>query len=195
MKLRTVLIEHPKNRPFLRNAEKYEIKELRALVLHWTANRAPSATAINNRSYYNNGTSYASAHFNVDDSEIVQCLPLSEVGFHVGARRYTEFGEELREGYPSPNYTCIGVEMCVNTGADFEQTYLNTVQLFAELCMLTGLYVDKITTHHAITGKHCPQLPDANGDFHLITDEQLAQFKKDVERAYWPKEDVRDIVL
>lgn len=179
-------MQYPKNRPFLRNPTKYKITEVRALVLHWTGNKNRGADADNNKRYFDNAPVFASAQICVDDRQILQTMPLLEVAYHCGGRRYTDFGKELMQGYPSPNYVTIGVEACVNKDGDFKKTYRNTVHTFASLLIETGLWVNHITTHHRITGKDCPQFPiGKNGDFVLIEGLLFDKFLLDVEIEYW----------
>lgn len=47
----------------------------KGVVIHWTANPKAGADAMANRHYFNKPTTVASAHFIVDDKQIVRCLP------------------------------------------------------------------------------------------------------------------------
>ncbi|GEB33715.1 N-acetylmuramoyl-L-alanine amidase [Brevibacillus parabrevis] len=60
----------------------------KGLVIHWTANERKGADAVANRNYFNKPTTEASAHYIVDDWQIVRCLPEIEMGYHVGAKSY-----------------------------------------------------------------------------------------------------------
>lgn len=194
IKIRHDLLTTPKNRPFLRDPNRYAIKELRGIVLHWTGNRGRGADAQANRNYYQRTDRYSSAHFNVDDKITVQCLPIGEVGFHCGGRRYTEHGKALRKGYRSPNYVTIGVEVCVNSDGDFPTAYQNAVELVAQLLLKTGTYVDIITNHNLITGKDCPQFPDRSGNFKLMDEYDMQQFKRRVEIALFHIQETIEIL-
>ena len=68
-----------RNRPALRNSSWYRIRELKGIVVHWTANESTGADARRTRNYFNTANRFASAHYNVDDGSIVQCLPDHEV--------------------------------------------------------------------------------------------------------------------
>lgn len=186
MKFEKQFLTNPITRPALRNPERYNLKEVRAFVLHWTGNKNKSADADNNRNYFNHSKRYASAKIIVDDKQVIQTMPLMEVEYAVGGKKYTDYGKELMRGYRSPNYCTISVEVCVNESADFAATYANTLQVFASLLlMFPDSYTDKITTHHQITGKDCPQFPDEQGNFHLIEGSRFADFLADVEQAFW----------
>jgi N-acetylmuramoyl-L-alanine amidase CwlA len=170
------------------NPQKPLIK-LKYIVLHWTANTNKGANAKANRNYFNtfregNNTS---AHYIVDDSNIIQCLEDLHVGYHVGAKKYTTFGQSIREGtVNSPNMYTLGIEMCVNSDGDFNKMYQNTVELVALLLKKHGLTIENITTHNKITGKDCPNF--------MLTDIELNKFKQEVLMMITPKVSKQGIV-
>ena len=95
------------------------LSKVKGIVVHWTANEGKGANAKRNRDYFESlksgGKGYASAHYIVDDKEIILCVPENEMAYHVGAETYrtSRFGSY-------PNATTIGVEMCVNADGDFK---------------------------------------------------------------------------
>jgi len=128
----------------------------KAVVLHWTANTDPGADAAAHRSYFeNHPQNRVSAHYVVDDREIIQCIPEEEMAYHVGARRYTQ--RALRELSPYPNDCTIGVEMCVNADGDFTRTYQHATALVAGILERRGWETDRLWRHYDITGKDCPR--------------------------------------
>ena len=136
------------------------------LVIHWTANTRKGANARANRNYFDRpydvrgdayfekGTStsfrYASAHYCVDDTEIVRCIPETEMAYHVGANTYY---------HPTArNSNTIGIEMCVNSDGNFDRMRANTVKLAADICKRHG--IDPLTgmvRHYDVTHKDCPR--------------------------------------
>lgn len=180
-----LLITHPVTRPFLKNAEKYRVREVRAVVAHWTANKAKGANALANRNYFNNGSPgpggklrAASAHYCVDDKSIVQCLPEYEVAYHVGAVRYRPAGYELFKGHPglSPNYFTIGYEMCVNADSDWETTRANSIDLACHLLVKHGLSIHGLIRHFDVTGKDCPKM--------FVETQAWSEYKAEVLMVY-----------
>ena len=138
------------------------LKQLRGIVIHWTANVSAGANAAANRSYFNQGFRSASAHYIVDDSNIIQCLPDQEVGYHCGDRplgKYKPIGLGLMNGYKgtTPNYFTIGIEMCVNRDGNWLETYSNTIDLVARLYLKYQLNPGSIIRHFDVTGKQCPK--------------------------------------
>lgn len=155
-----------KNRPF-RN-----LIALKAIIIHWTANTNRGANANANARYFNSDQYYiksngqkvkisASAHYVVDDKQIIRCIPDNEVGYHVGSKSgykeliYTKIGIP-RGGSPN-NYT-IGIEMCVNADSDFVITRQNTIELTRYLLKIHNLTTNKVYRHYDITGKDCPKM-------------------------------------
>lgn len=128
------------------------------LVIHWTANTNKGANAVANRNYFNNWRNHpqhmASAHYIVDDKQVIRCVPEDEAAYHVGANAYTDKAKAVFLG--NPNWKTIGIEMCVNADADFKQTYKNTVQLAADILKRHGWGTDRLWRHYDITGKICP---------------------------------------
>ena len=153
------LLTHPTSRPAMRDKMGYRLREVRAVVMHWTANTDRGAHALANRNYFNLGLRPASAHYVVDDRSIVQCLPDNEVGFHVGAKRYLPEGKALMEGGKlNPNFYTLGIEMCVNKDGNWEETYKNSVELAAFLILKHRPPAGKLLRHFDITGKDCPKM-------------------------------------
>lgn len=166
-----LLITHPVTRATLRGTGNYALRQMRGVVMHWTANTQKGADALRNRNYFNNGAPdekgrprAASAHYVVDSKTIIQCLPETEVGFHCGDKpmgRYKPAGLALMKGYSglTPNYFTLGVEMCVNSDGKWDMTYENSVALAAELLVKHGLRVESdLYRHFDITGKKCPDM-------------------------------------
>ncbi|MED4783815.1 N-acetylmuramoyl-L-alanine amidase [Brevibacillus choshinensis] len=126
----------------------------KALVIHWTANEGKGADAVANRNYFNNPTTEASAHYIVDDKQIVRCLPETEMGYHVGAKSYKPEALQLLSGYP--NNCTIGIEMCVNADGNFQAMYQKTVELAADILKRYDWGIQNLWRHFDITGKICP---------------------------------------
>lgn len=178
------------------NRPKRALKELKAIVIHWTANVHKGANAIRNRNYFNTKpfiksesgkVIYASAHYLIDDSNIIKCIPDKEEGFHCGAKwsKYKEaahalMGTELSSTYngDSPNKYTIGIEMCVNVDGDFELTRQHTVELTQYLLQKYSLTSKNVYRHFDITGKDCPRM--------MLEDEIWQDFLDDVDNKSQP---------
>ena len=136
-----------------------QLGSVRAIVLHWVANPGTSAQA--NRDFFelrkDGKNGYGSAHFIVDDHEIIEAIPTTEMAYHVGALSYSQFATLWISSYP--NNATLGIEMCHPdwSGKPTEEVWQRTVRLCAALCRQYNLQPHQITTHNAITGKECPR--------------------------------------
>lgn len=111
---------------------------------HETANQAPGADALMHARYLRNGAdgSQVSWHYTVDDTRIVQHLPLNRVGWHAG------------DGNGPGNYTTVAVECCVNRDGDLATAQRNTAALFG-LLRARGI-IGEVVQHNHWSGKDCP---------------------------------------
>ena len=154
------------------------IKELRGIVIHWTAN--PHANAEQNRLFFEAKKTgmggYGSAHYIIgQDGEVLQVIPTNEIAYHCGTNQkdpasgqfYTDYARRKYGHYAvhwqttSPNYCTIGIELCPTDydGNFTEKTINAAIDLCAYLCKRHNLAADDITTHHDIVGwKDCPRL-------------------------------------
>ena len=156
---------------------------VKGIVIHWVGNAGTSALA--NRNYFENlknqkdinKARYASAHFIIGlDGEIIQCLPVDEMAYHVGAYSYCQGIKESLGSYP--NNSTIGLELCHPdwTGRFTKETYGAAVELTATLIKQFNLNPQKdIYRHFDVTGKICPK-------FFVEKNEAWNNFKADVEK-------------
>ncbi len=138
---------------------KTKLKSVKKIVLHWVAN--PNTTAKQNRNYFekrkNGLDGYGSAHYIIDDKEILQCIPDNEMAYHVGSEEYTDYGLNISS---YPNARTLGVEFCHNDweGEPTGEVYNKIVYLLFELCKKYELNpIKDICRHFDITGKVCPK--------------------------------------
>lgn len=146
------LITNRGNRPFKK------LQSLKGIIIHWTANTGKGADADAHYRLFERDSRSASAHYFVDEHQIVQIIPDDEVAYHVGSRSYTAIGEQIRSSGFSPNHFLIGIEMCVNEDGNWDRTYKNTVELTQYLMQKHGLTKDQLWRHYDITGKDCPRM-------------------------------------
>lgn len=78
-------------------------------------------------------------HFTVDENEIIQHLPLDEVGWHAGDR--------------TGNYNSFGIEICERPGAEEV-----AIKFIAELLKTLNWDTTHVKTHRYWSGKDCPRL-------------------------------------
>ena len=98
------------------------------IVAHDTGN--PGASAYVNRAYFAKNVVSASAHTFIDDSVILEIIPLTEKAWHV--RYVSTMDNILFEG--DANDKAIGVELCWGGTISFTEAYKRYVWYHAYLC-------------------------------------------------------------
>jgi hypothetical protein len=121
------------------------LNSVKSIFVHYTAN--PGTNAAQNRSYFeqlkDTHITSASSHFIIGyEGEIIQCIPLNEIGYAVATR----------------NDDSISIECCytAHDGSFTDETYQSLVKLLAWLTDSYGLTEDDILRHYDCGGKECP---------------------------------------
>ncbi len=112
------------------------------ITIHSTANA--NSTALNERAWLDNPTNnrYASWHYCVDESGVVQAIPDNEEAWHCG----DEDG----------NRTSLSIEICES--GDRVKTLLNAAKLAAEKLTEHGLTIKELRRHADWVEKDCPRI-------------------------------------
>ena len=132
------------------SSQKRKLSSIRFIVIHDTGNRSAGADAMAHYRYLNRAKRYGSAHYFVDDKQIIQVIGDSRVSWSVGdmwARRY-------RTRSDVTNWNSLNVEMCINRDGNYEKTWENTVELVKNL--LRVFPQCEVVRHFDATGKACP---------------------------------------
>lgn len=122
------------------------IKKIKYIVIHDTANYNIGADADAHYKYFNADWRDASAHYFVDDTQILQIVRLTDKAWHIGT---------CKDGIC--NDVSIGVEMCMNKDGNYNKVYQNTIDL---VVYLKQQYPDaQIVRHYdgSSYGKICPE--------------------------------------
>lgn len=138
------------------------LKEVKGVVIHWTAN--PGTTAQQNRNYFESlkdtHETSASSHFVIGiEGELIQCIPCNEIAYASNER----------------NADTIAIECCIqdDTGRFTEETYQTLVHLVAWLCGRYELGTEDVIRHYDVTGKDCPK-------YFVEHEDEWEQFREDV---------------
>lgn len=119
------------------------------IVIHDTNNRDFGATAKFNRDFISvNSRIKASAHYIIDDKNIIQLLEDNFRGWHVGDKP-NEF---------ITNSNSLAIELCVNRDNSFNKTINNTLILVRRLMKKYNIDIVNIKRHYDVTGKKCPRI-------------------------------------
>ncbi|MFI3115656.1 MAG: peptidoglycan recognition family protein [Clostridia bacterium] len=146
-------------------------KENKYIVVHYTGNNGDSA--INNAIYFHSDNRGASAHYFVDEDDIVQVVLDENIGWHCGTTgTYKHF--ECR------NANSIGIEMCSRIDG-YGKYYIKdeviekTQELIRYLMKLHNIPLENVIRHYDVTGKICPAP--------MVTDEELWEdFMSNIEK-------------
>lgn len=147
--------------PYSRPGDK--LGNVKNIFVHYTAN--PGTSAKQNRSYFENmgitGERSASAHFVIGyEGEIIQCIPLNEIGYAVKTR----------------NMDSVSIECCYlsQDGKFTDETYQSLLQLCAWLMREYKLAPEDVLRHYDVGGKLCPS-------YYVEHEDAWEQFISDLE--------------
>lgn len=151
MKINTSLISN--NNSYAGQTPKY-------IVIHNTDNYAAGANAhAHAKAQHDGNFSGYSAHVYVDDQDACQALPYDRGAWHVGVN----YGGRLFG--TCNNHNSIGIEMCVNSGYNYEKAFQNTVRVCKFIMKLYGIDADHVVQHYDVCAKNCPSAIRAKGDW------------------------------
>ena len=121
-------------------------KKIEYIVIHDTGNEAPIATAAAHFTYFNGGNRQASAHYFVDEKEVLQIIEDSDTAWHCG---------DGKGKYSITNQNSIGIEICINDG-DYTTEIAKTIELVKHLMKKYNVPFDKVVRHYDASRKLCP---------------------------------------
>ena len=146
---------HPKNVGGQRRAE-----DIKYLVYHYTGNDGDTAAA--NAKYYRDTVVQASAHYFVDDTEIVQSVGDFTAAWAVGGKLWLDCartGGGTLYGVVT-NGNSLSIEMCGTRKNGFREASETTLRNAAALGKLLmerySIPIERVVRHFDVTGKHCP---------------------------------------
>ncbi|TKH04809.1 N-acetylmuramoyl-L-alanine amidase [Peribacillus simplex] len=120
------------------------------ITIHDTANPEKGTDALNHARYLKGDHAAElpiSWHFTVDDTRVVQHLPLTEMGLHAG------------DGGEGPgNSTSIGIEICENADGNRTKAEDHASELVAKLLIDLKLGIGAVVQHNKWNGKDCPHI-------------------------------------
>jgi len=123
-----------------------KINNIKFLVIHDTGNKNDSAAG--NANYFGGGNRSASAHYFVDDKEIVQVVEEGNAAWHCG---------DGHNKYGIHNHNSIGIEMCRKNNDVTEKTEENTIELIKSLMKKYNINIENVVRHYDASRKLCPQ--------------------------------------
>jgi N-acetylmuramoyl-L-alanine amidase len=158
------------------------------ITIHDTANTGTGADAAAHARYLKGDDAakkLVSWHFTVDERQIVQHLPLYEVGWHAG------------DGLNGTgNRSSIGIEICENPDGNREKAEGNAARLVADLLSKFGLDIERVVQHNKWSGKNCPRVlrarPNGWQQFLAAVESNLRDtIFPDVPADHWAAEGIK----
>lgn len=118
---------------------------IEGIIIHDTGNKSDSAK--NNAIYFKKVYRGASAHYFVDDREIIQVVEDVNTAWHCGASNYSNL----------KNHNTIGIEMCRIDNKVTQATLNNTIKLVKCLIEKYNINVSNVQRHKDVAPTNCPQ--------------------------------------
>lgn len=122
--------------------------EIKYIVVHDTGNRRRGAGAYNHYLYFNAGNRNASAHYFVDDKEIIQTVEDFNASWHCG---------DGKGQYGITNSNSIGIEICINEDSDFDKALGSAIVLIRNLMEKHNILKKDVVRHFDASRKICPK--------------------------------------
>lgn len=127
-------------------------RDVQFIVLHDTGNTSRGADANAHQKFFSTYQG-RSAHYFVDDTQVLRIIKDEHVAWHVGD------GKGLK-GVTNTN--SIGIEMCINAGYNRTKMKKNTMDLVLHLMKAHSVPIQNVIRHYDASGKRCPGTMSAN---------------------------------
>lgn len=131
-----------------------KLSDIRYIIIHDTGNSSPGADAEAHFKYLQNAIRYGSAHYYLDDKQIIQTIGDSLVAWSIGDRwGYSNNPNRIKD---ATNSNSISIELCINSNIDKGKAYKNLVELTKNLMTKFKVPAERVIRHFDATGKICP---------------------------------------
>jgi N-acetylmuramoyl-L-alanine amidase CwlA len=121
---------------------------MNGVTIHDTGNTEPGTGAKWHSKYLKSAYARdkdASWHFAVDDSDIIQSIPIGKQSWHCGKTK--------------GNQTTISIEICINPDSNLTIATDKAAELAAHILKISDLEVEgNLYQHHDWSGKDCPSM-------------------------------------
>lgn len=153
-------------KPIRYNFSRRKGATIKYLVIHDTGNDSKGADTMAHYRYFNGGNRNASAHYFVDDKQVVQLVGDSLSAWHVG---------DGKGRYGITNANSLGIEMCINADGNYAKMYYHTVELAKNIMQKFNIPIERVVRHYDASRKSCPNHMRKSGW------QAWAQFKRDIQ--------------
>lgn len=126
---------------------------IKYIVIHDTGNTSKGAGANNHYLYFNGGNRQASAHYFVDDTQILQVVEDNNTSWHCG---------DGKGKYGITNSNSIGIEICINSDGNYDKAVDSTIELTKYLMKKYNIPIENVVRHYDASRKICPATMSKN---------------------------------
>ncbi|MBQ2614058.1 MAG: N-acetylmuramoyl-L-alanine amidase [Clostridia bacterium] len=121
---------------------------IRYIVIHDTGNTSPSADAQSHYRFFHSANRGSSADIFVDDHSVWYVNDYTKY--------YTWHCGDGKGKYGITNQNSIGVELCINTGGDYEKAMRTMATVVRKLMAELGIPRERVVRHYDASRKNCP---------------------------------------
>lgn len=122
--------------------------KIKYIVIHDTGNTRRGSGAENHYNYFNGGNRNASAHYFIDQKEIIQTVEDENASWHCG---------DGKGVFGITNMNSIGIEICINEDGSFEISQAKAIELIRALMIKHDIPKANIVRHFDASRKICPK--------------------------------------
>ena len=127
-------------------------EKIKYIVIHDTGNKSLGANADAHYRYFNSGYVGQSAHYFVDQNEVIQIIEDNDTAWAVG---------DGKGKYGVTNNNSLSIEICVNDG-DYTREVQLTIELTAYLMKKHNIDINHVIRHYDASRKNCPAFMNKN---------------------------------
>lgn len=126
---------------------------IKYIVIHDTGNTNIGSNAEAHFRYFNGADRQSSAHYFVDDKQVLQLVEDSNSAWHCG---------DGKGKYGVLNSNSLGIEICVNRDGNYKKAVETTIELTKYLMKLYSIPLENVVRHYDSSRKICPASMSAN---------------------------------
>lgn len=128
--------------------------DIKYIVIHDTGNTSRGSDADAHYRYLQAATRYGSAHYYLDDKQIIQTIGDSLVAWSIGDK--WGYKNNPRRITDATNSNSLSIELCINADINKDLAYKNLVELTKNLMKKFNIPHTRVIRHFDATGKNCP---------------------------------------
>lgn len=122
------------------------------IIIHDTGNTQSGANAYNQYLYFSGANRDRSAHYFVDQEDVIQIIKDEDTAWHCGTTHPPTI-----DGVKVLNRNSIGIEICVNDDGDYIKSVQNALYLTRLLMSKYRIPKSHVLRHYDVSKKICPQ--------------------------------------